>query len=273
MRRRNIAWACAVAARPGWLDTAEGLVMNNPVIVFLGPTLPLSAARQILAADYRAPVAQGDVLRAVEDRPAAIAIIDGYFGNVPAVWHKEILFAMSKGIPVLGAASMGALRAAELYAFGMEGVGSVFQAYADGRLEDDDEVAVTHGPAELGYPSLSEAMVNIRRTLSDAHAAGILSIPLRRRLEEIAKDLCYRDRNYGRILREAEEGTDPFELSAFREWLPIGRADQKREDALALLRCVQDRQANGTLSVRPLYAFEHTAMWEAVARPVYAMRA
>jgi len=245
--------------------------MSNPVIVFLGPTLPLSAARQVLAADYRPPVAQGDVLRAVEDRPAAIAIIDGYFGNVPAVWHKEILFAMSKGIPVLGAASMGALRAAELHSFGMEGVGSVFQAYADGRLEDDDEVAVTHGPAELGYPCLSEAMVNIRRTLSDAHAAGILTVPVRRRLEEIAKELCYRDRNYGRILREAEEEVDPFELAALRDWLLIGRADQKREDALALLQWVQEKQASGTLSVRPLYAFEHTAMWEAVVRPVFTI--
>lgn len=270
MRRRNIVWVCAGAVRLGWLDTAEETVMSNPVIVFLGPTLPLSAARQVLAADYRPPVAQGDVLRALEDRPAAIAIIDGYFGNVPAVWHKEILFAMSMGIPVLGAASMGALRAAELHTFGMEGVGSVFQAYADGRLEDDDEVAVTHGPAELGYPCLSEAMVNIRRTLSDAHAAGILSIPVRRRLEEIAKDLCYRDRNYGRILREAEE-VDPFELSAFREWLPIGRADQKRDDALALLKQVRERQASGTLCVRPLYAFEHTAMWEAVSCPVHAI--
>ncbi|KPF83995.1 tfuA protein [alpha proteobacterium AAP38] len=247
--------------------------MSNPVIVFLGPTLPVSAARKVLNADFRPPVAQGDVLRAVQDNPAAIIIIDGYFGNVPAVWHKEILFAMARGIPVFGAASMGALRAAELHTFGMEGHGAVFQAFADGRLEDDDEVAVTHGPAELGYPSLSEAMVNIRRTLSDAHAAAILSVEGRRRLEEIAKDLCYRDRNYGRVLREAEEEgeADPFELSAFRDWLTIGRADQKREDAVSLLTHVRDTLASGTLSVRPIYAFEHTAMWERVARPASAM--
>lgn len=50
--------------------------MSNPVIVFLGPTLPVAAARRVLNADYRPPVAQGDVLRAVMDRPAAIAIID-----------------------------------------------------------------------------------------------------------------------------------------------------------------------------------------------------
>ena len=38
-----------------------------------------------------------------------IGIIDGHFGNVPSVWHKEILFALSKGVEVSGAASMGAL--------------------------------------------------------------------------------------------------------------------------------------------------------------------
>ncbi|MFV3077265.1 TfuA-like protein [Niveispirillum fermenti] len=243
--------------------------MSNHVIVFLGPSLPVSAARRVLQADYRPPVAQGDVLRAVTENPAAIAIIDGFFENVPAVWHKEILFALSKGIPVLGAASMGALRAAELHPFGMEGVGAVFDAYADGRLEDDDEVAVTHGPAELGYPVLSEAMVNIRRTLSDAYAAGILSGGTRRLLQDLAKDLSYRDRNFGRILRDAAgEGVDAAEINAFRDWLPTGRADQKREDALALLTVLRDKIAGGTLAVRPIFAFEHTTMWERVARPV-----
>jgi hypothetical protein len=248
--------------------------MANPVIVFLGPTLQLSAARRILDADYRPPVAQGDVLRAAMERPAAIAIIDGYFANVPSVWHKEILYALSQGIPVLGAASMGALRAAELAAFGMRGVGAIFQAYMDGRLEDDDEVAVTHGPAELGYPLLSEAMVNIRRTLSDAMAAGALSPHDRQHLQRIAKDLPYQERSYDQLLRAAvEEGLDPDELARFRVWLGRGRADQKREDALELLTHLrQGAHASGTVS-RPAFAFEHTFMWEKVARPVLAMPA
>ena len=49
------------------------------------------------------------------------------------MWHKEILFALSEGIDVYGAASMGALRAAELDAFGMRGIGDVYSAYAEGR--------------------------------------------------------------------------------------------------------------------------------------------
>ena len=48
---------------------------------------------------------------------------------------------MAAGTQVFGAASMGALRAAELAPFGMIGVGAIFAAYRDGRLTGDDEVA------------------------------------------------------------------------------------------------------------------------------------
>ena len=78
------------------------------------------------------PAAQGDVYRAALSRPVAIGLVDGYFERVPAVWHKEILWALSQGIHVFGSASMGALRAAELAPFGMVGVGAIFEAYRDG---------------------------------------------------------------------------------------------------------------------------------------------
>ncbi len=118
-------------------------------VVFVGPTLDtkdLAAAAEFIALP---PVSQGDVYRAARRRPSAIGIIDGYFSGAPSVWHKEILWAMSEGVPVFGSASMGALRAAELHVFGMRGVGKIFEAFRDGALEDDDEVAVVHGPAEM----------------------------------------------------------------------------------------------------------------------------
>src|SRR5258708_5321121 len=105
------------------------------VVVFVGPTLPLETARLELDAIYRPPVAQGDVWRAARLNPRAIGIIDGYFEGVPTVWHKEILWAMAQGIHVVGAASMGALRAAELKDFGMEGVGPIYEAFVRGDLE------------------------------------------------------------------------------------------------------------------------------------------
>jgi len=239
----------------------------SDVFVFLGPTMPREDAAHELDAVFLPPVAQGDVIRAAERKPAAIAIVDGYFECVPAVWHKEILFAIRQGIPVFGASSMGALRAAELHPFGMIGVGAIFEAYRDGRLEDDDEVAVVHGPAELGYPMLSEAMVNIRRTLADAEAEGVLPPDAAGALEGIAKELPYRERGFGRVLRLAGEmGVDAQDLARFKAWLPTGRFDQKREDARLMLRTVRRWMGRDAAPPEPRFHFEHTALFDRAMR-------
>jgi len=102
------------------------------VHVFTGPTLSAAEASQVLDADYFPPAMQGSVFQAACQRPRVIAIIDGRFESVPSIWHKEILWAMDQGIHVFGSASMGALRAAELAAFGMVGIGKVFASYASG---------------------------------------------------------------------------------------------------------------------------------------------
>ena len=127
-------------------------------VIFAGPSLPPNARLAWgLDIDWRPPVRQGDLYRAALGRPAVIGVIDGYFEVTPTVWHKEILWAMTQGIHVFGAASIGALRAAELDVFGMKGIGRIYEDFRDGVLEDDDEVAVLHGPDELGYPPLTEA--------------------------------------------------------------------------------------------------------------------
>lgn len=210
------------------------------IVVFLGPTLPLEQARARLDADYRPPAGRGDVYRAALEQPLAIGIVDGVFRSQPAVWHKEILWALNEGIHVLGGASMGALRAAELAPFGMVGVGRVFEQFRSGALEDDDEVAVTHGPAELGFVALSEAMVNIRPTLQAAAAAGVLDPDQSQALVVQAKALFYADREYPRLLQQAgAAGIGPHALERLRRWLPQGWVDQKRTDALALLDALQ----------------------------------
>ncbi|MBP2230555.1 hypothetical protein J2847_003860 [Azospirillum agricola] len=237
------------------------------IFVFLGPTLPARDAASELDATFLPPVAQGDVIRLCAEKPKAIGIIDGFFESVPSVWHKEILFAIHAGIPVFGASSMGALRAAELHPFGMIGVGAIFEAYRDGRLEDDDEVAVVHGPAELGYPSLSEAMVNIRRTLADAAVERILSQDTAFRLEGIAKELPYRERGYGRILRlGADIGLPGDELAGFKAWLPTGRFDQKRDDARRMLRTMRRHLGQDVAAPGARFHFERTALWERAVR-------
>ena len=88
----------------------------SATIIFAGPSLAGAELSAYPKLDIRPPVRQGDVWRASRDKPRAIGIIDGYFEGVPSVWHKEILWALGQGIPVLGASSMGALRAAEMAA-------------------------------------------------------------------------------------------------------------------------------------------------------------
>lgn len=207
--------------------------------IFIGPTLSFNEAASILDAAYLPPAAEGDLTNAAKNHPAVIGIIDGYFHNVPSVWHKEILRAMASGIHVFGSASMGALRAAELHQFGMVGVGRIFEGYAAGDIRDDDEVAVVHGPPETGYLALSDAMVNIRATLEAAAVDSVISTSTSQRLIEIAKATFFPQRRYEDLLQDGErEGLPESELSKLRGWLPDGKIDQKKGDAIAMLRSI-----------------------------------
>jgi hypothetical protein len=226
------------------------------VAVFLGPSLPRAKAAAVLDADYLPPARQGDIYRLVRDRrPAVIGIIDGYFHQVPSVWHKEILWALDQGVHVAGAASMGALRAAELHVFGMRGVGRIFEAFRDGVLDADDEVAVVHAPAELGFLTVSEALVDIRATVDAAIMAGVLRPADGLALIDRAKALFYADRSWDALLDPA----DGQRLGPFAEWLPGNRVAQKRLDALALLESLRNPPAE---PFRPTFRFEPTLVWE-----------
>lgn len=237
------------------------------IFVFTGPTIGAAEAGDELDAVYLPPAAEGDVYRVTLQCPEAIGIIDGYFQSTPAVRHKEILWAMSRGVHVFGSGSIGALRAAELTAFGMEGVGRVFELYRDGILEDDDEVAVAHGAAEVDFLPGSEAMVNIRQTLRKAELLGVISMESRIALIKIGKELFYPDRGYSLLLRCASEcGLAETELARLRQWLPQNRVNQKREDAVAMLRLMCERHARGLKPKVVSYCFQHTAMWESAWR-------
>lgn len=231
------------------------------IVVFLGPTLPTDRARQELEADYRPPASQGDVYRAARAGAEVIAIVDGHFDHVPAVWHKEILWAMSRGVHVYGSASMGALRAAELCDFGMVGAGRVFRSYRDGVLHDDDEVAIVHGPPETGYRPASEAMVNIRATLGAAEAAGVIGAAAHAALERAAKELYFPLRTYPAMLERAGGQISATEAESFAGWWRQGHVDVKRSDALEMLTAIRDGCATRAAK-RVTFAFEHTLYWQ-----------
>jgi hypothetical protein len=235
----------------------------KPVVVFLGPTLAHDDARAVLDARYLPPAGHGDLLRAALRRPRAIALVDGVFEQSPAVWHKEILFALSEGVQVYGAASMGALRAAELHQFGMRGVGDVYRAYVDGTLEDDDEVAVAHGDGAHEFRALSDSMVDVRATLQAAVSSGIVREPVAAAIAARVKATFY-----ARRMLVAALDRDDEEHERLRAWLPTGWVRRKRADALELLRVVGGELAAGLEPFRPGWTLQRTRYWEDARRSV-----
>ena len=213
--------------------------------IFIGPSLPQADALAIYPQClFLPPVQHGSIYEALQRWPlSAIGVIDGYFQHRPSVWHKEILWALDQGVYVAGAGSMGALRAAELAAFGMVGIGKVFKAFEQGAmppfcgLNDDDEVAIMHGPAESGYVVVSEAMVNVRHTLDAARAAKIIDAHVAKVLTDEAKSLHFSDRTYKRIFDQASgQGISSDLLQPLLDWLPTGKVDQKKNDAIELVQ-------------------------------------
>ena len=145
-------------------------------LVFLGPTLALSEARDICPdAEFHPPVRFGDLYDLTCDTPGQVLIVDGVFHDSTPVWQREILQLLQAGWQVLGASSMGALRALELEPYGMIGLGTVFEWYRSGRIEGDDEVALLHGVAEMDYRPLTLPLVDVRYVLAQLNSMGMVT--------------------------------------------------------------------------------------------------
>jgi hypothetical protein len=227
--------------------------MSDPRIwVFAGPSLPPAARPAGEAFCWRPPAVAGDAVAAADARPRAVVLIDGLFDLWPAIRHKELLDLIDAGVPVLGAASMGALRAAELHPLGMTGVGAIFRAYASGRIVADDEVAVLHGPEEMGWAPLTIPQVNVRATLARALRQRVVSGPAARALRDRSASVFFQDRSWRGLLHiaAAEAVAPAAELARLSAWLPGGQVDQKRRDALEALAVAAALPAVGAAAAR-----------------------
>lgn len=230
-------------------------------ILFAGPSLPDAAKFCGDVMDVRPPAVHGDVLAAVRAGATAIGIIDGGFEHVAPVWHKEILYALQEGVAVFGAASMGALRAAECAAFGMLGIGRIYEDYASGRRLDDADVAILHGPAELGYPALSLPLVNVDATLDRLEADRTVAAPEVANLRDAARRIFYKDRTWSAILKARENG---MSWTATTQLLTERTVNQKRADALALVG-EMTLWAGEKAEKRGDWVFRATSLWRMAA--------
>lgn len=238
----------------------------GPAIAFLGPSLPPGAPlpRGVV---IRPPARQADVWRALEERPRALALIDGVFEHQPSVWHRELLDALAEGVPVLGAASMGALRAAELWPFGMIPVGEIARAYCDGSLNDDADVALLHADASFGFRPFTVPLVDARFAIAAALRRRLVTAPQARALARTAEALHYTDRTWAQLTRAAKVHAPGWE-----RLLRAGPPSLKARDAARCLARLA-RPLPGPKPARwgPGSSFQRRSRAVATGRPVEAL--
>jgi TfuA protein len=217
--------------------------MERPII-FLGPSLSPEKARKIFAeADYRPPAKKGDFLRLAADPDVKmVGFVDGVFlQDYPPTPIEVYQLARKEGMLLAGAASLGALRAVELEKFGMVGIGKIFQLYKSGKIDADDEVAVTF--AQGDYSLQSEAMIDIRYNLFLAHKKGIMSRQAKKALARVAKATYFPHRNYSNIIEETKSKHPALvsEFDLFQNYIASNRKSLKEIDAMRLVKYLKGR--------------------------------
>jgi hypothetical protein len=201
--------------------------VDQRTILFAGPSLRRDRGGLPPGFDLRPPAKCGDLLATLPERPTAVLLVDGVFETGPTVWHKEILLLIEAGIAVYGAASLGALRAAELDVYGMIGIGAIYEAYRDGVIDRDDAVMVSHAPAELGHAPLTLALVDAEASI----AASGLDAASRQAAIRIARAMPFRDGTWDIIFTRLAEA--------------IGE-DAARTAANSLRKCAFSQKARDT---------------------------
>lgn len=198
-------------------------------IISLGPSLPLDQAK-ILYPDgaYHAPLQSGQLTQLLRLQPKQIAIIDGQFEQTASVWHKEILWALSQGIPVYGASSMGALRAAEMWQLGMIPIGQIAQDYIENQVQDDDEVALTY---DTSYHSNTLTPMDLKASLGSLVSQHKLELKRAQDIFTQLKGLPYFNRTLTHLNLSS---TEQHLLS--QHWV-----NQKQADAKLLLSGLKNK--------------------------------
>ena len=209
-------------------------------LVFLGPSLGLAEARGLCPdAEFLPPIRFGDLYALSCEPPGQVLIVDGVFHDSTPVWQREILQLLQTGWRVLGASSMGALRALELEPYGMIGLGSVFEWYRAGRIEGDDEVALLHGTADMDYLPLTLPLVDVRHALGGLETQGALAPTQVSGILRAFKRMGHEVRTLRALL--ALVRTEGADVAAVRDRLSDRAHSLKAQDARLALRVLAGR--------------------------------
>lgn len=221
------------------------------MIAFVGPSISRAEAERLCPGlDLRPPIRRDDLYREREKGAWGFLIIDGVFMQEDAVSPREVVDVLEDGALVVGASSMGALRAADCWPAGPKGVGLIYRLYRMGILESDEEVAVAVSAAGSNTV-VSLPLVNVRYAVSRAVRRRLLDRATARQIVSVAAAIYYPERTWQEVAGRV--GQFPRELVEY-----CAQFDLKREDAKRALACVKQMLRDaGTLA--SLHARRHDA--------------
>jgi TfuA protein len=208
------------------------MLIESHCAIFAGPTLDSRDAARYLPAAYLPPVKRGDLSR-LPTSVTTVGIIDGEFYQSLAVSPKEILVLIDRGLRVYGASSIGALRAVELYPYGMIGVGSVYRLFRFGLIDADDEVALSYTPDT--FQSISEPLINTRYALRALVRRRVLAASEARAIIAKVKATYFQDRTRSALIAWARGIIGPERALEVQDLLAAEAGGIKRKDALRML--------------------------------------
>jgi hypothetical protein len=198
-------------------------------IVFSGPSISGAEVQQLALCVHAPPIKRGDLEAAIDHD--MFVIIDGEFGQNLSVTPKEILAVIERGKTVIGASSMGALRASELDRSGMIGVGWVYQYFRRSAVRRDADVALVYAPFD--FKPMTVPMVDVEYWMEQSLAAGLIMPKERTRLLKMARNIFFADRTADRLTDDLRRalGADRFDalLAQSGGTIPSVKAIDARE--------------------------------------------
>lgn len=186
---------------------------------------------------------RGSIAAAIRAGYTRIGIVDGALG-ADAVPPQEIRKALrDPAIEIFGGASMGAVRAAQLHARGMQGIGRVYRLLRRSVVTDPEEVYVLHAPAALRYRPLTLPLVNVRYTLRAMRRAGHMTRDEERSTLARLAEVPWFDRDRQSLSAALSDACSPGRSARLCRCFDALYRDVKRDDALLLLATLQARRA------------------------------
>ena len=138
---------------------------------------------------------------------------------------------------MVGASSMGALRAADCFPAGMHGVGIIFRLFKDRVISSEDEVAVLFRE-DMPFPPITEPLINMRIALRRATRKGLVRASEAEMIISAAQSVHFTQRTWPRVYEEAGRPLSSEMLDFLMQ------IDAKRADAIrAAKRASKLRQA------------------------------